>query len=201
MKKLLYLFIGIMAGLLLGAALVYFLPKPKIITKVTEAGPAEKADLKIQSQTRLTGQAKITPIPTALPVNQDGSQPPKTTPPESPVLALKIDSEIVTQLAGEQKINYYNAEGDLVGSGVHSINAELTTKVLPYGLDFTLEFPDEVGVTIDYKPPETHNRIEVGYDGAVFLNYTYDFKPVFVKYTYDFGKSSGKLGVGLTFEF
>lgn len=195
--------VGFAACLVITAVLIFFSPKPdpQIITKVAETTPGQKPDLRIESKTKLTGHAKITPIPTTLPVNQDGNQPGITPPQNGAILALKTGSEIKTELTGEQKVNYLNSNGDLIGSSIHPLTANLTTRVQPDGLDFTLEYPDELNLTVETKPPETHNRIEFGYDGGYFASYSYNFKPVFLKYTYDFGKQGGELSAGLAFEW
>jgi hypothetical protein len=203
MNKFTHILISVIFGIILGIAFCLFFPKPvpEIITKVAEVHATQKPDLRIKSKTNLTGQAKITPVLSPKVTSEDGNQPSESLIKEEAILALKIDSVIVTELAGEQKINYYNSAGGPVGSGIHPVTAELTTKVLPDGVDFRLEFPDEVSVEVDYEPPETHNRIELGYNGNFFMNYTYDFKPFFMKYDYDFGDECGKIGVGLEFEF
>jgi hypothetical protein len=104
-------------------------------------------------------------------------------------------------LTGEQKINYYNRDNNLIGSGIHPVTADLTTRVLSDGLDYSLNFPDSVAVKIDYKPPDLRNRVEVGYSDGFFISYTYDFKLAFVRYGYDFGSKAGGLSAGLTIEF
>jgi hypothetical protein len=203
MNKLFCVGFGVFIGLLLAGLMVHFGPKPtpEIITKIIEVPTTEKPDLRIQSQTKLTGQAKITPVPALVNTFKDESIQPDPQNKREAILALRIDSEFATQLTGEQRVNYYNHDNNLIGSGVHPVTADLTTRVLHDGLDYSLDFPDSVAVKIDYKPPDLRNRIEIGYGDWFFVNYTYSFKPVFVRYGYDFGSKAGGLSAGLAIEF
>lgn len=205
MKNLFNILFSICIGIVIGVILCVLFPKPQpepqIITKVVETTPGITPDIRIVSKTKLTGHAKITPIPTTLPVNQDGNQPGINQTQNGAILALKIDSEIKAQLVGEQKINYYNSGGDLIGSSIHPLTAELTTRVLPDGLDFSLEYPDELNLTVETKPPETHNTIELGFNGRFFVNYTYDNSGYFIKLGYIFGDKYPNGAVGLIKRF
>jgi hypothetical protein len=209
MTKLKYFALGFAVALIVTAILFYFTPdpKPEIITKIVEVPSTENPDLTIKAKVKLTGQAKITPIPSPGPVDQNGNQPPESPLENGAVLALKIDSVIVTELTGEQKINYYNSDGALVGSGVHPVTAKLTTKVLPDGLDFSLEFPDEVSVKIDYKPPNLpqweltywlNGDAEIEFKPSWLRLYGLQVKGEYQKNIYT-GKDGGKIGVAYSF--
>jgi hypothetical protein len=176
-------------------------PAP-VIQKVTElaasagesgeSGAKQKPDLRNSSQGKLTGRFRVAPAPfrdvrgnenlfgimeesqiSPVGPGQKDETTQRTSPSQNGAfLALNVGDQFQTELTGEIRTRYRNAQNNIIGAGAHPVTAELITAVRETGLDYQLQFTDTVLIEIDYKPPDPPQWIFRLYlDGAADIEY------------------------------
>jgi hypothetical protein len=207
MKRMKDVFVGLVVGLLIAGAMVYFNPRPapEIITKVIEVPVTQNPDLTINSTGKLTGYAKVTPIPAVKGGPADQTEQPETRIKNEGILALVVGSEIVTELTGEIKTEYVNSAGKIVGNGVHPVQMELITTVQADGLSYQVFLDDSISIKVDTTPPDPPRFTgRLFYDGSFDLEYRLNklwiIEPfVMVRYDRDDNQTSITGGIEFTF--
>lgn len=173
MKVLYALTVIILIGVGLAAGYYLWGTNPAGVIREVKESPAAapgsgQADLTMKSETKLTGNVTVTPIPSPQITAGDTNIPPESEVKNEGILALKTGDVLKAELTGTVATEYYNLAGEAIGTGNHRLTAQLSTTVTATGLNYELNYPDSIPIGIVYKPPNEPWLIgRLWYDGGI----------------------------------